>query len=75
MLLLDGGSAASALHHFERYLRAPSADLAPEALWGKSQALARLGRGDDARAMWELIVTRYPDCAYAKAAGAKLSVH
>ena len=74
MLLLDSGSAANALRHFERYLRAPSADLAPEALWGKSQALARLGRGEDARAIWQLIVDRYPDCAYAKAASAKLSL-
>jgi TolA-binding protein len=73
MLRLDSGSAGSALRHFERYLRAPSAELTPEALWGKSQALARLGRIDEARETWRFIVSRHPGSAYAKAASAKLA--
>jgi TolA-binding protein len=73
MLQLESGAAASALRHFERYLQSPAADLAPEALWGKSRALVRLRRGEEAKQTWQAIVRQYPGSAYAKAASAKLA--
>jgi len=73
MLRLQRGSARSALDHFTRYLsRNPRAELAPEALWGKAQALSGLGRGAEARRSYASLLERYPDSTYAAAARAKL---
>jgi TolA-binding protein len=73
MLRLQRGSARSALDHFARYLsRNPRAELAPEALWGKAQALSSLGRSSEARRDYASLLQRFPDSTYAAAARAKL---
>lgn len=73
MLRLQRGSARSALDHFQRYLaKNPRAELAPEALWGKAQALSRLGRSEEAKKSFAALLERYPDSTYAAAARAKL---
>jgi tetratricopeptide (TPR) repeat protein len=73
MLRLSRGNAGSALEHFSRYLaHNPRAELAPEALWGQSQALSSLGRRSEARRSLASLLERYPDSTYASAARAKL---
>lgn len=73
MLRLQRGSARSALEHFTRYLsRNPRAELVPDALWGKAQALSTLGQRAEARRSYATLVERYPDSTYASAARAKL---
>ena len=73
MLRLQRGSARSALDHFTRYLsRNPRAELVPDALWGKAQALSSLGQRAEARRSYATLVERYPDSTYAAAARAKL---
>ena len=73
MLRLQRGSARSALEHFTRYLsRNPRAELVPDALWGKAQALSSLGQRAEARRSYATLVERYPDSTYAAAARAKL---
>jgi TolA-binding protein len=73
MLRLQRGQARSALDHFTHYLsRNPRSELAPEALWGKAQALSSLGRGAEARRNFASLLERYPDSTYAAAARAKL---
>jgi len=71
-MLYSGSSPRVALTHFRRYLQR-GGPLAPEALWGQSQALSALGRTDEARAVWRILLARYPRSAYANAARAKLS--
>jgi TolA-binding protein len=73
VLRLQSGSADIALHHFQRYLqRSPTGELAPEALWGQSQALTVLARQDAAKRSYNTLLSQYPDSAYASAARAKL---
>jgi len=73
MLRLQRGSARSALEHFTRYLsRNPRAELVPDALWGKAQALSSLGQQAEARRSYKSLLERYPDSTYAAAARAKL---
>jgi TolA-binding protein len=73
MLRLQRGSARSALDHFSRYLeRNPRAELVPDALWGRAQALSSLGRSAEARRSYASLLQRYPDSTYAAAARAKL---
>jgi TolA-binding protein len=73
MLRLQRGSPRSALEHFTRYLsRNPRAELVPDALWGKAQALSSLGLHAEARRSYGSLVQRYPDSTYAAAARAKL---
>ncbi len=73
MLRLQRGQARSAFDHFTHYLsRNPRSELAPEALWGKAQALSSLGRGAEARRNYASLLERYPDSTYAAAARAKL---
>jgi tetratricopeptide (TPR) repeat protein len=73
MLRLQRGSARSALDHFTRYLaRNPRAELVPDALWGKAQALSSLGRATEARRSYASLLQRYPDSTYAAAARTKL---
>ena len=73
MLRLSRGSSGAALEHFSRYLaHNPRAELAPEALWGQSQALSSLGRQNEARRSLTSLLERYPDSTYASAARAKL---
>ena len=73
MLRLQRGAARAALDHFRRYLaKNPRAELAPEALWGQAQALSSLGRREEARKSFALLIDRYPDSTYAAGARAKL---
>jgi tetratricopeptide (TPR) repeat protein len=73
MLRLQRGSSRSALQHFTRYLsRNPRAELVPDALWGKAQALSSLGQRAEARRSYASLLERYPDSTYAAAARAKL---
>jgi TolA-binding protein len=71
-MLYSGRSPRVALTHFRRYLQR-GGPLAPEALWGQSQALAALGRTDEAREVWRILLARYPRSTYANAARAKLA--
>ncbi len=65
------GSPALALTHFRRYLEL-GGPLAPEALWGQAEALAALGRTEEARDTWRTLLRNHPRSAYANAARAKL---
>jgi len=66
-LLLGRGDASQALASFDAYLRgAPSGTLAPEALVGKAQAQARLGRLEEAQATWREVARRFPRSPYAR---------
>ncbi len=72
-LKLQSGAAGAALQHFNRYLqRAGGGSLAPEALWGRAQALAALGSDAEARKTWADLAQRYPSSPYASLANAKL---
>jgi TolA-binding protein len=72
-LELERGAAAAALSHFDDYLqRSAGGALAPEALWGRSQALTRLGRNSEAAASLSQLLERYPNSPYASSARAKL---
>ena len=72
-LQLQSGAAASALQHFDRYLqRSAQGSLAPEALWGRAQALSALGNQAQARSTWAELAQRYPASPYASLANAKL---
>ena len=74
-LLLDKrGNAAAALLEFDRYLQAStSGTLKEEALIGRALSLARLGREDEARRAWQLLLDTYPDSIYADQARAHLA--
>jgi TolA-binding protein len=72
-LLLSQGQAAQALSQFDRYLGMGSpGGLGEEALWGKAQALSRLGRASEERAVWRTLLDRYPESVYAPAARRRL---
>jgi len=75
MLSLQSGAPAQGLVHFDRYLaQRPGGQLAVEALWGKTRALAAMGREDEARRELLVLVNRYPRSTYAPAARAKLGM-
>jgi TolA-binding protein len=72
-LQLERGAAAAALGHYDAYLRrSPGGALGPEALWGRAQALTRLGRSAEAQKSLSDLLQRYPNSPYASAARAKL---
>jgi TolA-binding protein len=72
-LQLERGSSAAALRSFERYLaHSPAGSLAPEALWGRAQALERTGNPSAARQSLADLIKRYPASPYTSAARAKL---
>jgi TolA-binding protein len=72
-LLLDSGDSASeALALFERYTRAaPAGNLAEEALLGRAEALARLGRAADELEAWRTLLERFPQTAQRERAQAR----
>ncbi len=72
-LELERGSVAAALDHFDGYLRrSPGGALAPEALWGRAQALGQLGRSSEANQSLSELLQRFPNSPYTSAARAKL---
>jgi TolA-binding protein len=71
-MLLSMGRASEAEQQFAVYLRTGGA-LTEEALVGRAQSLARLGRGDDERRVWETLVREYPSSVYAAQARDRLA--
>jgi TolA-binding protein len=72
-LHLQSADASASLRHYRRYLNAnPRGELSPEALWGEAQSLAALGRMNEARQSWRLLIERFPESVYAKSARSKL---
>ena len=67
-LLLAQNAPQAALAHFSRY-RGP---LAEEALLGRAQALAALGRSDEERSAWRELLDRFPKSVYAARARSRL---
>lgn len=65
------GRPAAALQQFEAYLAA-GGTLQQEAQLGKAQSLQQLGRASEAKAVFRLIVERYPDSIYADQAKLRL---
>lgn len=63
-MLLARGHAERALIQFSRYLKSHG-PLEEEALLGKAQALAALGKTSEERAAWTALLTRYPSSVYA----------
>jgi TolA-binding protein len=73
MIQLGRGAASASLEHFQHYLRhSPSGDLVPEAMWGEAEALAKLGRSDEAESRLRALLARFPDSAYTAAARSRL---
>jgi TolA-binding protein len=70
-MLYAGRSPSLALVHFERYLKR-GGPLGPEALWGQAQALGDLGRTQEAREAYQMLLERYPQSTYANTARARL---
>lgn len=71
-LQLNGGNAGGALATFNRYLSHGGRSLEAEALYGKAQALRRLGRTSEERSVWERLLARYPGSGYAPQARERL---
>ena len=71
-VLLSMGRASEAQQQFAVYLRAGGA-LTEEALVGRAQSLARLGRRDDERRTWEALVHEFPSSVYAAQARDRLT--
>lgn len=73
MLLLQQGQAARALGELETYERLAGGRGRAEALWGKAQALQRLGRSAEERAVLTELIEKYPSAAYTAAAKKRLA--
>ena len=71
-VLLSMGHAGDAEQQFAVYLRGGGA-LAEEALLGRAQSLARLGRGEDERRVWETLIREFPNSVYAAQARERLT--
>jgi TolA-binding protein len=63
-LLLSGHQLQAALQQFSTYLRG-GGPLEEEALLGKAQTLAALGRRQEEGAAWRALLARYPHSVYA----------
>ncbi len=64
-----------ALHWFDAYLTSQRGDLVPEALFGKAEALRRLGNRRAELAVLHDIIKRYPRSLYANRAAERLGEH
>jgi TolA-binding protein len=71
-VLLSMGRASEAEQQFAAYLRA-GGGLTEEALVGRAQSLAGLGRGDDERRVWETLMRKFPSSVYAVQARDRLT--
>jgi len=73
-LLLEARSPQAALTAFNRYLAGAGAGaLVPEALYGRAQALARIGDRDHELAAWRRLISDFPDSPYSAVARRRLS--
>ena len=71
-LLLSMGRPSEAEQQFASYLGGRAA-LAQEALVGRAQSLAALGRSDDERRVWQGLLHDYPSSVYAGRAKQRLA--
>lgn len=72
-LLLAAGQSHLALTEFDRYLKGGAqGGLAEEALSGKAQALARLGRTAEERQVWQTLLRQFPKSVYVRTAHERL---
>jgi TolA-binding protein len=71
-LLLAMGRAGEAERQFASYLGGRSA-LAQEALVGRAQSLAALGRNDEEERVWQALLHDYPGSVYARRAKQRLA--
>jgi TolA-binding protein len=72
-LLLERGASSEAMSQLDQYLTtSPDGLLAPEALFGKAQALKALGRRDEERSTWTRLLTQFADSVYGAQARRRL---
>jgi len=72
-MLLGMGRTHAALAQFDSYLAGGGeGGLAEGALWGKAQALARLGRTSHEQRVWRMLLERFPKSVYATTARQRL---
>ncbi len=72
-LLLASGQTRRALTLFDQYLKSGApGGLAEEALSGKAQALAKLGRTDEERQAWRTLLRQFPNSVYVRKARERL---
>lgn len=72
-LLLASGQASRALTSFDQYLKSGApGGLAEEALSGKAQALAKLGRTEEERQVWRTLLRQFPHSVYVRKARERL---
>ena len=72
-LLLASGQASRAFSLFDQYLKAGApGGLAEEALSGKAQALAELGRTAEERQVWRELLRQFPKSVYVRKARERL---
>jgi TolA-binding protein len=75
MFLLEQGQANAALEQLNRYLASGSGQsLTAEAYYGKSKALAQLGRLSEEQATWRVLLEQFPKSPYASQARKRLFV-
>ncbi|HEX3776543.1 MAG TPA: tetratricopeptide repeat protein [Polyangiaceae bacterium] len=72
VLYLQAGQTERALSEFKTYRHIGSSSLMAEALWGEEQALQRLGRVAEERAVLEELLANYPQSVYVGAAEQRL---
>jgi TolA-binding protein len=71
-LLLDDSDPSAALASFDAYLSDRGGALEEEALLGRATALGRLGRVQDEKQAWSILLANYPRSSHAPRARARL---
>ncbi len=64
-LKLDRGDATGAASDYDRYLKQRGGALTEEALVGRARALEKAGQPKAERAVWQQLLTRFPDSVHA----------
>ena len=72
-LLFDSGDFEGALEQFDAYVRSGDLSLREEVLALRASALGQLGRADDERSAWRVLLENYPASVHASRARARLS--